>query len=105
MIDAGKLDRLVTFERLTETVRPSGAVAKTWAPFLTVRAQVQDLSAEDAPAGFGTTENQALVFLVRWNPAQITTSDRVTYAGRSFDVRQITDLGRREGWKLVAVGP
>ncbi|WP_347920288.1 phage head closure protein [Paracoccus marcusii] len=103
MIDAGKLDRLVTFERLTETVRPSGAVVKTWAPFLTVRAEVQELQADDAPAGFGTTERQALAFLVRWNPVQITTADRVTLAGRSFDIRQITDLGRREGWKLVAV--
>lgn len=103
MIEAGKLDRLVTFERLTETVRPSGAVDKSWTPLLTVRAEVRELRAEEVAVGFGTAERQALVFVVRWHPTQITTDDRATYAGRTFDIRQITDLGRRGGWKLVAV--
>lgn len=103
MIASGKLDRLVTFERLAETVMPSGAVAKAWAPLLTVRAEVRELQADDAPAGFGTTERQALVFIVRWHPTEITTGDRVTYDGRTFDIKQIADLGRRGGWKLTAV--
>ena len=103
MIDAGKLDRVVTFERLTEAVRLSGAVAKTWTPFLTVRAEVREIQTDEAPVSFGQAERQALVFVVRWNPVQITPGDRVILGGRAFDIKQIADLGRRDGWKLMAV--
>lgn len=103
MIEAGKLDRTVQFERLVETVSASGAVAKVWTPFLTVRAEVRELRADEAATGFGEAERETVVFVVRWNPTPITTGDRVIHAGRVFDIHQITDLGRRDGWKISGV--
>lgn len=103
MIEAGKLDRVVTFERSAKTVHPSGTTSKSWIPFLTVRAEVRELRTEELTAGFGQTDQQNLVFIVRWNPIEITTEDRVIYAGRGYDIKQIVDLGRRVGWKISGV--
>lgn len=103
MIEAGKLNRTVQFEREVETVNPSGAVAKVWTPFLTVRAEVRELRADEVATGFGEADRETVVFVVRWNPTPVTTGDRVSYGGRVFDIRQITELGRRDGWKISGV--
>lgn len=103
MIEAGKLNRTVTFERLVETVNPSRSVSKSWTPFLTVRAEVRELRADEITAGFGQAEHDTLAFVVRWHPSPITTGDRVVYGGRTFDIRQIAELGQRVGWKIVGV--
>lgn len=103
MIEAGKLNRTVTFERQTETVTASGAISKSWQPLMTVRAEVRELRAEEVALGYGTAERETLVFVVRWHPTPISTEDRVLYAGRAYDVRQMVEIGRGVGWKLVAV--
>lgn len=102
-MEAGKLTRSVIFERQIETVTASGAVSKSWQPLLTVRAEVRELRAEEIALGYGSAERETLVFVVRWHPTPITTEDRVIYAGRAYDLRQIVEIGRRDGWKLVAV--
>lgn len=103
MIEAGKLDRTVTFERYEKTVNPSGSVSENWRPILTVRAEVRELRAEEVTVGFGEAQRETLVFVVRWNPTPITTGDRIAYNGRLFNIRQIVELGRRDGWKPVGV--
>lgn len=103
MLESGKLDRLVTFERVTETVAASGAVSRVWTPFMAVRAEVRELRADEVTTGFGEGDRHAVVIVTRWHPNPITTGDRVTVAGRSYDIRQIVELGRRGGWKLSAV--
>jgi len=103
MIEAGKLDRIVSFERMIETVNPSGSVSKAWVSFLSVRAEVRELRADEVAIGFGEADRETAVFVVRWNPTSLATGDRVIYAGRAYDIRQITELGRRVGWKVSGV--
>jgi len=99
---AGKLDRSIDLERLTETVQPSGAVVTTWAKIATVRAEIVQQSATEFLTGFGEAENGTVVFRVRYVP-DLTTADRVAYAGAIYDLKEIKEIGRRRGLELRAV--
>ena len=103
MIESGKLDRVAVFERQVETVAASGAVAKSWAPFLTLRAELREMRTDEVANSFGEGDARAVVLVVRWHPTAITTSDRVQINGHAYDIKQITELGRRGGWKIAAV--
>lgn len=99
---AGKLDRTIAIERQIETVKPSGAVATTWANIDTVRAEIVQQSASEFLTGFGEAENGSIVFRIRYLPG-ITTADRVSYAGTVYDLKEITEIGRRRGLEIRAV--
>jgi SPP1 family predicted phage head-tail adaptor len=99
MMRAGKLDRLITIERQTETVAASGAVAKTWAVVATVRAELVQQNAEEYLAGFGETEGGGAVFRIRYL-AGITTADRLVYDGAAFDIDEVVEIGRRRALEL-----
>ena len=100
---AGKLDRTITVQRLAETVGASGAVTTTWENLLTVRAEVREITADEAATGFGAGEVETLIFVVRWHPSPISTGDRILFEGKSYDLKQIAEIGRRQGWKLRGV--
>jgi len=99
---AGKLDRTIAIERKTETVTPAGGVVAAWLNIATVRAEIVTQSASEFLTGFGEAENGTIVFRVRYL-AGITTADRVTYAGQVYDLKEVTELGRRRGLELRAV--
>lgn len=103
-MEAGKLNRFITVQRKTETVSASGAVTETWADLMAVRAEVREPTAEEIAGGFGEAEAQTVVFIVRWHPSPITTGDRILFAGRTYDLKEIVEIGRRNGWKLHGVG-
>lgn len=99
MIKAGKLDRQITITREAETVAASGTVSKTWDTVATVRAELVQRDAEEYLAGFGEAETGGAVFRIRYL-AGITTGDRVTFDGYSYDIDEIAELGRRRGLEL-----
>jgi len=104
MIPAGKLQHLIAIERETETVSPAGHVRKTWAPVVTVRAEVRNLSSDEFLAGFGDADRQSAVFVIRWIPGvEITTADRIAHGGRVFNVKSVIEIGRKRGLELRAV--
>jgi SPP1 family predicted phage head-tail adaptor len=103
MLRAGKLDRLITLERKSETVSHSGAVVSVWAEIATVRAELVQQSADEYLSGYGEAEQGNLVFRIRWMDG-ITTADRVTYEGAALDIDQITELGRKRGLELCVSG-
>lgn len=99
MIKAGKLDRQITIERQTETVAASGSVSKAWTTLATVRAELVQLAAEEYLAGFGEADTGGAVFRIRY-VAGITTADRVTFDGATYDIEEIAELGRKRGLEL-----
>ncbi|WP_265519491.1 phage head closure protein [Nitratireductor luteus] len=99
---AGKLDRTISIERLTETVTPTGSVVIAWTNLATVRAEVVTQSASEFLTGFGEAESGTIVFRIRYL-AGITTADRVSYAGAPYDLKEVTEIGRRRGLELRAV--
>jgi SPP1 family predicted phage head-tail adaptor len=106
-MQAGKLDRRVTFERATATqASPSGEQVLTWAEERSVWAQVEPLSGVEL---FRSQQLGAKVdtrFRIRWPGADagITPDEtlRILYEGRYYDIRSVLELGRREGLEIMA---
>lgn len=101
-MQSGKLDRLITIERQTETVAASGAVSRAWSEVATVRAAVQQQTASEFLAGFGEAATGTVIFLIRYLPG-ITTADRIGFKGRAYDLKEIKETGRARALELRAV--
>lgn len=99
---AGKLDRIIDIQRLSRTVDDYGTETEAWAPVATLRAQLVQSSTEEFMSSFGSSAETAAVFRIRYRD-DLLTSDRVTYWGQSYDVKEIKELGRREGLDLRCV--
>ncbi|MBY2941410.1 phage head closure protein [Rhizobium leguminosarum] len=99
MLNIGKMDRRITIERETETVKPSGSVVKTWVPVATVWAEVLQQTASEFFTGYGEAETGTVIFRVRYRPG-ITSADRVTYDSTAYGLKEIKELGRREALEL-----
>lgn len=99
---AGKLDRIIEVLRLSRTVDDYGTETEAWTAVATVRAQLVQSSTEEFMNSFGSSAETAAVFRIRYRD-DLLTSDRVTYRGQAYDVKEIKELGRREGLDLRCV--
>lgn len=102
MMRAGKLDKTIVIQRFTSTVDDYGTPLETWADLATVRAQIIQATTEEFMKGWGASTEAATVFRIRHMDG-ITPADRVTYLDRSYDLKEIKELGRREGLDLRCV--
>lgn len=102
MMRAGKLDRIIAIERFTSTVDEYGTVVETWTPVATVRAELIQSTVQEFMQAYGETAQTAVVFRVRFRD-DIAVDDRVTYASRAYDLKEIKELGRREGLELRCI--
>lgn len=93
MLNIGKLNRRITIERKTETVKPSGSVVKVWTPIASVWAEVLQQSATEFFTGYGEAEAGTIIFRIRYRNG-ITTADRVTYKGANYNLKEIKEIGR-----------
>ncbi|MEX0408556.1 phage head closure protein [Aquibium sp. LZ166] len=96
---AGKLDRIITIERKTETVADSGAVVVAWTNVASVRAELVNASLADHTANYGTAEEGSIVFRVRYLPG-VAAPDRIVYSGISYDILSINEIGRRRSLEI-----
>lgn len=102
MMRAGKLTKTITIDRFTSTVDEYGTPIENWAEVATVRAQIIQATTEEFMRSFGVSSETAIVFRIRHLDG-ITLADRVTYQGRHHDLKEIKELGRREGLDLRCV--
>lgn len=104
MIAAGRLQHQIAIERETETVTAAGHVRKAWTPIATVRAEIKHLSSDEFLAGFGDADRQSAAFAIRWLPGvTITNADRITHAGKVFNIKSVVEIGRKRGLELRGV--
>jgi len=101
---SGKLDRVIDITRTTTTPNPD----EPWEPgtpvtttVATVRAQVIQQSTEEFMKSFGEAQETAIVFRIRWLDGVLLT-DQIAYDGKSFDIVEIKEIGRRRGLDLRA---
>ncbi len=99
---AGKLDKTITIQRRGEVIDDYGTVTEGWTDLVTVRAQVIQQSAEEFLKSAGTSEQTAFVFRIRHREG-LATADRVSFQGDFFDLKEIKELGRRDGLDLRCV--
>lgn len=104
-IDAGSLDRRITFEARVESQGgPYNRKSVVWAPHATVWAQVRDLlpgRAEYVEQGLAMQRRPCRIRL-RWR-GDITGDMRIDYGGRKLRIiAGPVELGRRVGLELTA---
>lgn len=96
---AGKLDKIIVIERPSTAVDEWGQPVEGWAAVATVRAQLLPSSTEEFMRNFGASSETAVVFRIRHLDG-ITLADRVVYDSRPHDLKEVKELGRREGLEL-----
>lgn len=97
---AGKLDRVIIIQGYAAgTPDEYGNSEPTFTPFDIMRAQLVQASTDEFLKGAGELSQSVLVFRTRWLDA-LTTKHRIQYNGRSFNIREIKEIGRREGLEL-----
>lgn len=98
----GKLDKIIVIERVTTTVDEYGTPVEGWATVATVRAQRIQSTTEEFMRGWGASSEAAMIFRIRHMDG-ITLADRIRHDARVFDLKEIKELGRREGLELRCV--
>ena len=112
---AGKLDRRIDLQRSTSTASASGEPVETWSDIVTnIPASIAPLSGEERFTGPQIVATDQVEFRVRYSLAVASLSplDRVVYPARNtasppdevsiYDVLQATEIGRREGIRILA---
>lgn len=100
---AGKLDRQVTIQRLTETGRNAyNAPVLDWADLATVFAQQRPNRGAERFEAQQTAGAAVMTFHIRWFDG-LRRTDRLVYDGRVWNITDVRELGRRDGHEIDAV--
>jgi SPP1 family predicted phage head-tail adaptor len=96
---SGKLDRTIIIERRSEALDDYGTPTETWTTVATVRAQLVQSSTREFLAAYGSDTEPAFIFRTRF-VANVTTADRVSYAGEALNIVELKEIGRRRGLEI-----
>ena len=96
---AEKMDRKLTIQRCSYTSDDYGTPIFTWADLATVPAQMIQRSTTEFVRAQGATDAEIIVFRLRYI-AGLTNTDRLLFEGRSFNITELTELGRKDGTEL-----
>ncbi|MFC3169421.1 head-tail adaptor protein [Paracoccus fontiphilus] len=99
---AGKLQARIQIERLQELVNDNGLVRKVWLPILTTRAETKEAGTTEFLLREIEGDKARAVFLIRWPAQPIGTSDRITHAGKVWNITSLSEIGRRRGLEIRA---
>lgn len=91
---SGKLDRLVTLETNTPSADTHGQPIESWSTIASVYAEKMNPKAveryvNNQDAGFRT-----VVWRIRWR-SDVDNLDRVTYDSNNYQVKGVTEVGRK----------
>ncbi|SKA26334.1 phage head closure protein [Consotaella salsifontis] len=97
---AGKLDRIITIDAYTAGEPDEyGNSVPGWNGFATLRAQLVSMSTDEYLRAYGEISESVIVFRTRFLDG-VTTTHRVGYEGRHFNIKEVKEIGRRKGLEL-----
>ncbi|OMQ44931.1 phage head closure protein [Ensifer sp. 1H6] len=92
---AGKMDRRVKILRLQEIGRNElNEALMDWVAVATVWAQARPNRGDERFEAQQLTGSATMTFHIRYR-RELTIEDRISYDGRTWDIRDIRELGRR----------
>ena len=117
---AGRLDRLITIQRKTETYSSSGAPMDGWAVVGVTRraASYRPLRGDERFSDPQRVADEQVEFSIRYSTdvAELSPLDRIIYPALSgdspgdvpatrhiYDILAVPEIGRREGLRITAV--
>jgi SPP1 family predicted phage head-tail adaptor len=80
-------------------VAADGTPIEGWLLFATVRAHQVQASTEEFLRGYGEGAGTLVTFRIYWR-GDVTTDMRVGCEGRHLNIREVTEIGRRDGTEL-----
>jgi SPP1 family predicted phage head-tail adaptor len=103
-MQAGKMDRRVTFQKQSTDRDELGQYENIWTDEFTVWARATPISDGEK---FGGAEVKAYAthrFQIRYSTAAalVTPTWRMVFEGATFDISGIKEIGRREGFEITA---
>lgn len=99
---AGKLNRVIFIERVTEALNENRTPVSTWTNIATLRAEVLQHSVDETEAGNGDRDTDAITFRTRFFSG-LSTADRIRFMGHTYNVKGWTEIGIRDGLEIKAV--
>jgi len=99
-MNPGILDRRVTLQSLSVTRDSFGGQVETWADVVTVWASVKPLRGDEVYDATGKIAQRAVEIKIRYRE-DVTTLLRLQYEAANYDITDVSELGRRDGLKLV----
>lgn len=98
---AGKMDRLITIERLTESRDSQGSVLKTWSKWRDVWAEVFPVQGNEA-LSFTQFKASEMIQVTSRYVDGLDPADRISYGGKYWNIKYIRELGRERGTQVIA---
>jgi SPP1 family predicted phage head-tail adaptor len=99
------LNKKIIIEQGTDSKNAVGTPTLTWAEYITIWAGVYTPFRDvqyDENAGLFTYITE---FTIRYNKItkEITNKYRINYDDRYYKIQQISEIGNREGFKLITI--
>jgi SPP1 family predicted phage head-tail adaptor len=104
-IHAGTLDRRITLQRATLSQDETGQEIEVWSTLATVWASWRRASARETLAAAEIAAAVTDIFEIRWwsGVSDLNPNDRIQYAGRTYDIADVAEIGRHEGLQISAL--
>jgi SPP1 family predicted phage head-tail adaptor len=101
---AGTLDRRVTIQRNTPTQDAGGQEIEGWTDLVTVSASWRRATARETLAASEINAQVTDIFVIRWSTdvQDVSPKDQLLYAGKTYDIADCAEIGRREGIEITA---
>lgn len=103
-LDAGTLDRRIILRRFTIAYDQWNQPTEAWADLASVRSSWRRATASEQLTSLQVGAMVTDIFEIRWSPTveDVNPKDRLTYAGRDYDISEVTEIGRRDGLLIRA---
>lgn len=98
---AGRMIYPITVERSTSEPNEYGTPVMVWQPIAQLRAEIVQQTTEEFLRNAGVSDETAIVFRTR-HADNITNADRIIFAGQTYDIREVKQVGHRKGLELRA---
>ncbi len=86
-------------QRVTVAPNAAGTPVETWADLVSLRAEIVERQLEEHVADDGATDATEITFRTRYVDG-LRLADRITFAGATYNIRGITETGRRRGLEI-----
>lgn len=96
---AGRKDRRIQIQEETLVSDGGGGFVQSWSTIRTVWTELVQQSGREFVQSDRTATERRAVFRLHWLTG-ITTAMRVVYGGEDFNIREVRELGRRDGLEL-----
>lgn len=100
---SGNLDRRITIQRKNSIQNQYGEPIETWIDVATVWAEKRDLRGTERYAAQQDIAEVDTRFRL-WYRRGFSAMDRILCEGRTYEIVQVIELGRREGLDVMAKG-